>query len=68
MFKNIHKHFANVHLYITSRTYVHEQFTKYHELFAKVCELDGNFLQPTIYFKCNYNKYFRHNYKYFANR
>ena len=29
---------------------VHEQFKKYYELFAKVCDLGGNFfLQPTIF-------------------
>ena len=49
VFMNIREHFANVHVHITSRPYVHEQFTKYHELFVKVRELGGNFfLQPTV--------------------
>ena len=48
MFMNIPKHFANVHVHITLQTYVHEQFTKYRELLAKVRELGGIFLQFTI--------------------
>ena len=49
MFMNIREHFANVHVHITSRAYGHEQFTKYHELLAKVRELGGDFfLQPTV--------------------
>ena len=47
MFMNIHEYFANVHVHITSQAYGHEQFTKYHELLAKVCELGGIFLQLT---------------------
>ena len=43
MFMNICEHFTNVHVHITSRAYGHEQFMKYHELFAKVRELGGNF-------------------------
>ena len=43
MFMNIREHFANVHMHITSRTYVHEQFMKYRELLTKVRELGGIF-------------------------
>ena len=43
MFMSIREHFANVHVHITSQMYVHEQFTKYHELFVKVRKLGGNF-------------------------
>ena len=50
VFMNIREHFANVHMHITSRMSVHEQFTKYYELLAKVCDLGGNFfLQTTVF-------------------
>ena len=48
MFMSIREYFANIHVDITSQMYVHEQFTKYHELLVKVCELGGIFLQFTI--------------------
>ena len=45
MFINIREHFANVHVHITLRTYVHKQFTKYRELLANlVRKLGGIFL------------------------
>ena len=40
--------FREMFMNITSRTYVHEQFTKYRELLAKVRELGGIFMQLTI--------------------